>query len=142
MGSAEGYTDPSGKAIYLREDVYRRAWNREPRDRFTASHEFGHWAMHTNLQLARVQPEQNVPVFKQSEPQANQFASELLMPAHFFTENDTIAEVMNRHGVSYQAASHRLDYLRRKGRLLAANKGPGNFPQASIFPAGHSGASW
>lgn len=41
MGSAEGYTDQLGKAIYLREDVYRRAWEGEPRDRFTAAHELG-----------------------------------------------------------------------------------------------------
>ncbi|WP_215761244.1 ImmA/IrrE family metallo-endopeptidase [Acetobacter sp. P1H12_c] len=142
MGSAEGYTDPSGKAIYLREDVYRRAWEGERRDRFTAAHELGHWDMHTNLQLARVQPEQNIPVFKQSEPQANQFASELLMPVSFFSADDTPEIVMQRHGVGYQAAANRLSYLQRKGRLFPQkNKDLRISPQTSIFPAGQ-GASW
>lgn len=117
MGSAEGYTDQDGSQIFLREDVYLRAWNRQPRDRFTAAHEFGHWAMHTGLQLARVQPEQHVPIFKLSEPQANHFASELLMPARFFTHSDTPQDVMERHEVSYQAAYNRLAYLRKKGKI-------------------------
>lgn len=137
MGSAEGYTDQSGKAIYLREDVYRRAWEGESRDRFTAAHELGHWDMHTNVQLARVQPEQNVPIFRQSEPQANQFASELLMPARFFSAEDTPETVMLRHGVSYQAAANRLSYLHRKRRLLPQkNKDLRINPQVSTFPAG------
>ncbi|WP_130732774.1 ImmA/IrrE family metallo-endopeptidase [Komagataeibacter xylinus] len=117
MGNAEGYTDPDGKYIYLREDVYRKAWNREHRDRFTAAHEFGHWAMHTGLRLARLEPSQVVPSYKLSEPQANQFASELLMPAKFFSLHDTAEDVMQRHGVGYQAAFHRLNYLRKKGKI-------------------------
>ena len=36
MGPAEGYTDPDGSRIFLREDVYEGAWRGEPRDRFTA----------------------------------------------------------------------------------------------------------
>lgn len=117
MGPAEGYTDPDGSKIFLREDVYEGAWADEPRDRFTAAHELGHWAMHTNIPLARAKPEQEVKPYRLSEPQANQFASELLMPARFFFWSDTPELVMDRHGVSYQAASHRLNYLRKKGKI-------------------------
>lgn len=117
MGPAEGYTDPDGSRIILREDVYEGAWAGEPRDRFTAAHELAHWAIHTNIPLARATPEQNVKPFRLSEPQANQFASELLMPARFFFRSDTSAIVMERHGVSYQAACNRLDYLRKKGKI-------------------------
>ncbi|MBS0986617.1 ImmA/IrrE family metallo-endopeptidase [Acetobacter thailandicus] len=142
MGRAEGYTSPTGEAIYLREDVYRGACNGVPRDRFTAAHELGHWDMHTNLQLARVQPEENIPAYRQSEPQANQFASELLMPASFFSVDDTPDTVMQRHGVSHYAASNRLSYLQRKGRLHPQkNKGLRISSQTPIFPAGQR-ARW
>lgn len=118
MGAAEGLTDPHGKFIILREDVYRGACGGNPRDRFTAAHEFGHWVLHTNGQLARAGPGQKVEAFRLSEPQANQFASEILMPRGFFNHGDTVEVVMRRHGVSFQAATHRLDYLRRKGFIF------------------------
>ncbi|AXB77882.1 ImmA/IrrE family metallo-endopeptidase [Novosphingobium sp. P6W] len=117
MGPAEGYTDPDGEYIWLREDVYRGAWAGEPRDRFTAAHELSHWAMHTKIPLARAMPSQNIPAYRLSEPQANQFASELLMPARFFSPADTAQVVMERHGVGYKAATNRLEYLQRKGKL-------------------------
>lgn len=118
MQSAEGYTDPGGEFIMLREDVYRGACAGRARDRFTAAHELSHWIIHTKIPLAREMPGQVVPKFRLSEPQANQHASELLMPAQFFSRFDTVQSVMERHGVSYQAASHRLEYLQKKGRLF------------------------
>ncbi|UZW54975.1 ImmA/IrrE family metallo-endopeptidase [Sphingobium sp. JS3065] len=117
MGSAEGYTDPNGEFIMLREDVYRGACAGDRRDRFTAAHEFGHWAMHTNVPLARATSDRKIEPYRLSEPQANHFASALLMPAQFFSAWDTPQTVMDRHGVSYQAACHRLDYLNRKGMI-------------------------
>lgn len=119
MGPAEGYTDPDGRFIMLREDVYTGAWNGEVRDRFTAAHELSHWAIHTNISLARAMPGQHVPAYRLSEPQANQFASELLMPAKFIRPTDTVHDVMDRHGVGYQAASNRLEYLTRRGKIIA-----------------------
>ena len=119
MGPAEGYTDPDGHFIILREDVYKGAWAGEVRDRFTAAHALAHWALHTNIPLARAMPQQHVPAYRLSEPQANQFASELLMPAMFFTLSDSVEDVMARHGVGYQAASNRLDYLKKKGKIRA-----------------------
>nr|WP_246359728.1 ImmA/IrrE family metallo-endopeptidase [Stakelama sediminis] len=101
----------------LREDVYRGAWAGEVRDRFTAAHELAHWAIHTKIPLARATAGQEVPAYRLSEPQANQFASELLMPARFFTILDTVHTVMDRHGVGYKAASNRLEYLNRKGKI-------------------------
>lgn len=118
MGPAEGYTDPDGKFIWLREDVYCGAWAGGGRHRFTAAHELSHWAIHTNIPLARAMPNQNLPPYRLSEPQANQFAGELLMPAKFFLLSDNVHGVMERHGVSYQAASNRLNYLRKKGKIV------------------------
>ncbi len=114
MNGAEGETCPSGDFIRLREDVYNAAWAGEARARFTVAHEIGHWHMHTNVTLARAQPGERVPGFRASEPQANQYAAELLMPTKFFKPNDTALMVMMRHGVSAQAAEIRLRYLKEE----------------------------
>ena len=56
MGAAEGYTDPNGTFIILREDVYNHALNRQGRALFTAAHELGHLVLHTNVPLGRTVP--------------------------------------------------------------------------------------
>src|SRR5262245_44694104 len=80
MDGAEGLTDPSGKFIKLREDVYLDAWNGKGRARFTACHELGHWVMHRDVPMARTKPGVKYPAYELAEPQANQFAGELSMP--------------------------------------------------------------
>lgn len=115
MKDAEGYTCQKGEFIMLREDVYEAAWAGDGRARFTASHEFGHMTMHTNIPLSRATKDENVRPFRRSEPQANQFAAELLMPRNWFDKTDTVRTVIERHGVSYKAASNRLDYLSKEG---------------------------
>ena len=117
MMNAEGYTDPNGEFIILREDVYEKGLANDGRARFTAAHELGHLVLHTSMPLARAPIDVHVPKFRLSEPQANQFAAELLMPAHFFTVHDTPHIVMRRHGVSFEAAQLRIRYLAEKGRL-------------------------
>jgi Zn-dependent peptidase ImmA (M78 family) len=117
MMSAEGYTDPNGEFIILRDDVYHGACAGDGRSRFTAAHELGHLALHTRIPLARAKAEERVPPYRLSEPQANQFAAELLMPRKFMFISDTIELVMTRHGVSHEAASNRLKFLGSKGLL-------------------------
>lgn len=117
MLSAEGYTDPNGKFIILRDDVYLGAVTGDGRSRFTAAHELGHLALHTNIPLARAKPEETIPKYRLSEPQANQFAAELLMPRKFMMVSDRVETVMARHGVSQEAASNRLKFLGSKGLL-------------------------
>jgi len=117
MGSAEGYTCPNGTFIMLREDVYEKACAGDPRARFTTIHELGHWAMHTNIPLARASPNQRIAPYKLAEPQANQFAAEFLMPASFVSRTDAEADLMVRFGVSNEAARLRLIYLRKEGLI-------------------------
>jgi Zn-dependent peptidase ImmA (M78 family) len=117
MEGAEGLTAPDGSFIMLREDVYESACGGEGRARFTSAHELGHWILHTNVPFARVEPEQLVKPFRLSEPQANQFAAELLMPRDFFSWADSAESVMKRHGVSRDAAQRRLVFLQKKGLL-------------------------
>lgn len=117
MREAEGFTCPKGEFIQLREDVYDGACNGEGRARFTAAHELGHFVMHTNIPLTRARLGDNVQHYRLAEPQANQFAAELLMPDGFIDPFDDEQSIMKRHWVSYEAASNRLRNLRKQGRL-------------------------
>ena len=117
MGRAEGYTCPKGEFIMLREDVYVGVWAGEGRARFTAAHELGHWAMHTNIPLARAKRGDGTPSFRLAEPQANQFAAEFLMPECFIDALDDENDLIQRFDVSWEAAHNRLRYLHKNGRL-------------------------
>ncbi|HHW39471.1 MAG TPA: ImmA/IrrE family metallo-endopeptidase [Bacillales bacterium] len=117
MGSAEGLTCPNGTFIMLREDVYHKASEGDPRARFTTIHELGHWVMHTNIPLARSARSQKIAAYKLAEPQANQFAAEFLMPTTFVSRGDNEQDLMTRFGVSFYAARHRLSYLRKEGLI-------------------------
>lgn len=117
MRGAEGYSDPNGEFLLIHERVYKAACRGDGRSRFTMAHEFGHFILHSNVRLARVPQSRKVEPYKLSEPQANQFAAELLMPAHFFRSEDLEPHVISRHGVSFEAARNRLAYL-RKGRVI------------------------
>jgi Zn-dependent peptidase ImmA (M78 family) len=117
MGRAEGYTCPNGDFIMLREDVYAGVCAGEGRPRFTAAHELGHWAMHTNIPLARARKGDGTPSFRLAEPQANQFAAEFLMPECFIDALDDEDDLIQRFGVSWEAARNRLRYLHKNGRL-------------------------
>ncbi|WP_339820884.1 ImmA/IrrE family metallo-endopeptidase [uncultured Paracoccus sp.] len=117
MGRAEGYTCPKGEFIMLREDVYEGVWAGEGRARFTTAHELGHWAMHTNMPLARAKHGDGTPKYRLAEPQANQFAAEFLMPECFINAHDEEHDLIERFGVSREAAQNRLRYLHRNGRF-------------------------
>jgi Zn-dependent peptidase ImmA (M78 family) len=111
MDGAEGLTCPNGEFIMLREDVYEGVWSGDRRARFTTAHELGHWAMHTNISMARSQHGDGTPTYRLAEPQANQFAAELLMPAHFIDPWHEEEDLMECFGVSWEAAHNRLRYL-------------------------------
>lgn len=103
MGAFEGLTDPDGQFIVLRQDVYEKAWEGDGRSRFTVAHELGHFFLHTGKPMARASHRVRVPQFRLSEPQANQFAAELLMPRDFIHPQDTMHSIAHRHGVSLEA---------------------------------------
>lgn len=117
MNEAEGYTCPNGTFIRLREDVYNGAWSGNGRDRFTAAHELGHFAMHTGTPLARATRQDDVPSYRLAEPQANQFAAELLMPVEWVRRSDSGQELAARFGVSHEAACRRLGQLIKRGKI-------------------------
>ena len=117
MGSAEGYTCPHGTFVEFREDVYYGACDGIGRHRFTAAHELGHLFLHAGMPLARIQDSTQHPAYKLSEPQANQFAAELLMPRKMISSTSTVESLANAHGVSKESAQLRLKFMKGKGLI-------------------------
>lgn len=106
MGDDHGRTYPDRNLILIREDVYERACEGQPRDRFTMCHELGHLMMHRGvpLSLSRIDPLKPPKIYRNSEWQADNFASYLLMPSGLLAKYDAIHRVMNDFGVSTEAA--------------------------------------
>jgi len=80
MDGEEGRVVAGQNCIKLREDVYRGAWNNNGRDRYTACHELAHFLLHREVKMARVR-EDNHPIYRDAEWQADTFAGSLLMSA-------------------------------------------------------------
>lgn len=117
MGHAEGLTCPQGSFIRFREDVYERACGGDRRARFTFAHELGHLMLHRNAPLARASKSDGTPVYMLAEPQANRFAATFLMPRQHIFSSDGSADLVDRFGVSWEAASNRLSSLKKKGEI-------------------------
>lgn len=111
-GEDHGRTYSDRNLIFIREDVYIRACNDEARDRFTMCHELGHLLMHRNVALSRIDPRNPPKIFRNSEWQADTFASHLMMPAHLLRQHSTVNSVMASFGVSQEAAWARRDELK------------------------------
>lgn len=77
MGKNLGVTDPVGKTITLREDVYLGMCAGDAEHMFTAAHELGHMVMHAEITFAR---SENHSAFEKVsfESEADDFAGELL----------------------------------------------------------------
>jgi Zn-dependent peptidase ImmA (M78 family) len=117
MAGAEGLTDPNGQFIQIREDVYVAAVAGDGRARFTVAHELGHFFLHTGIPLARSFKGDGVDAFRKSEPQANQFAAEFLMPRQQLWRGISASDIARNHGVSDEAARNRIRYLSGKNLI-------------------------
>jgi len=105
MGANHGLTIPAENVIRLREDVYDGLFRGQGRDRFTAAHELGHYIMHRTVPIVFHRQEHGrLASFRDSEWQANTFAGDLLMPRSLMLQCRSIDEVVERFGVSSQAA--------------------------------------
>ncbi len=119
MGNMEGFADPAGEYIRFSERVYRGAYARKPRARWTVAHETGHFFLHTRKPLARVVGKAEIEAlrpFECPERQAHQFAAELLMPRHMISADMSFRELMKDFGVSEEAARKRLEFIRTLAR--------------------------
>jgi Zn-dependent peptidase ImmA (M78 family) len=103
MGPDHGRTRPDDLLIRIREDVYDGMCRGVGRDRFTVAHEFGHLFLHRGVSYARAW-DNNSMLYCNSEWQANTFASALLIDDIYLQQCQTLPEVMERFGVSQDAA--------------------------------------
>lgn len=102
LGDTYGLTNTGKNKMQIREDVYIRAARGNPRDRFTLSHEVGHYFLHQPDRVSYARGE--VPVYRNPEWQANVFAAELMAPCSLL-QGMTVEEIMNECGISRQAAN-------------------------------------
>jgi len=111
MGKKHGETFPNSNTIKIREDIYLRAVKGEGRDRMTIAHEVGHFFLHEkdSISLCRLAPGEKLKPFEDPEWQANAFGGELLASSYLI-RNLSKNEVMNKCGVTFEAASIQVDH--------------------------------
>lgn len=115
LGSDHARTYPLQNKIQIREDVYDGLCAGSGRDRFTVTHEIGHLFLHRDeAAYARNKNSREThKIFEDTEWQADTFAAEFLMPYSDNLLAKTADEISKEYGVSYQAASYRLEKLRK-----------------------------
>lgn len=124
--------------IIASERTYEWLVRKHPRGAYFVAHELGHCILHTdqlvrlammptNQQAAFHRGRQSHEAYYDTEWQANAFASALLMPARGIAAVEnvnrklSVSLLVNRFGVSREAAGYRLElYQRRKTDLLRA----------------------
>ena len=114
MGCDHGRTHPDSGIIYIREDVMEGAYDGRPRDRFTLSHEFGHLLLHKGIALSRINPQCPPKIYRNSEWQADVFASQLLMPRRLLSGYSDIFKAMEDFGVSFEAVMARQGEMKKQ----------------------------
>lgn len=105
MGKDEANYNPVTNVMRIRASVYDGACAGNGRDRFTLSHEIGHYFMHrdVDLTLSRIENRKSVPAYCNSEWQANTFASAIMMPDHIISGLEP-EEIAHFCGASISAA--------------------------------------
>lgn len=101
MRNAYGVTHTGMRIMKIREDVYDRAVNGNPRDRFTLCHELGHFLLHTPDRVSFARG--SVPTYMDPEWQANVFAGELMAPCNL-VKGMFPQEIAEKCGMSFTAA--------------------------------------
>lgn len=101
MADTYGTTNTGRNIMKIREDVYNGAVEGNPRDRFTICHELGHYLLHQPENISYTRGD--IPTYREPEWQANTFAAELMAP-YYLIHNMTVDEIMEKCGMSRQAA--------------------------------------
>lgn len=101
MKNAYGVTHTGKGIMQIREDTYVGACEGKPRNRFTLSHELGHFLLHTPDRVSFARGK--VPAYMNAEWQANTFAAELMAP-YYLIYNMSVEEISRGCGMSYTAS--------------------------------------
>lgn len=100
----EALTYPDKSKMKIREDVYLNALAGQGRARFTLAHELFHYLFHSEENISFARSKGDVPIYMDTEWQANEFAAELLAPG-YLVAGKTAEEISRECGISYQCAS-------------------------------------
>lgn len=119
---AEAKYVPEAGCIFLKQSDYEACVrNTMARSKFTFWHELGHMCLGHSLSFSRGEGIEGseIKAFESSEWQADQFAAEILMPLETMTKEKifTVEGLVNRFGVSWEAASVRIRQLQRHGSI-------------------------
>jgi len=117
MREDNGLMIPSQNLIKIREDVYANALKGQGRDRFTITHELGHYILHRNLGLAFRTKPRPLAIYQSIEWQADCFAGELLVDSRLINAGTSMNHVAQLFGVSTQAAEYQLRQLKLKSLI-------------------------
>jgi hypothetical protein len=128
MGDDEGRVVAGESAIALRLDVYRGAWFGNRRDRFTASHELGHFLIHRHVTMMRARDDNN-RIYCDSEWQADRFAGCLLMSVKHLPMFDDPNDAAEQCSIRSAAARTMWNVYQAAG-LMAKRPTPGVWPQS------------
>jgi len=98
----------------IKQSVYDGACKGNGRDRFTITHEQGHYLTLgvSGFRLQRNFEKRKLRPFEQPEWQANNFAAGLLMPVHLIRDMSP-QEMVEACGVSWTAANVQCEQIRR-----------------------------
>jgi hypothetical protein len=116
--SVEACYIPETRTIYIRDSVFKQMVEGGQRAVFTIGHELGH-AILGHRRTYNRQTSAEVPIYCNSEWQANQFGAEFTMPLDQIKRRVLLTpEALSSYfGVSPAAARVRLEDLRRKNEL-------------------------
>lgn len=115
LGERLAETFPDKEHIRIQQTVFDGACDGVPFHRFTLAHELGHLFLHKNQapkSYARGEVK-NHKVYEDSEWQADEFASELLIDKRDLTGNETAVDLTARYGISLLAAETKLRKLEK-----------------------------
>lgn len=104
---------PESRHLYIHDRVYKDACQNGTRSMFTISHELGHIVLAHQRPISRQIQRNEIPVYANSEWQANTFASEFAMPLPIMIREKlhSAPQTASFFGVSAQAAEVRLKKL-------------------------------
>jgi hypothetical protein len=108
MPHAEAHWDARKGVLRMRESIAGALQRGEPRARMTIAKEIGHFAMRhagaCNRSTAQTTAGRHVLEVRKEESEARRFAAMFLAPNDLLSASDTIDDIADRFGLSFEAA--------------------------------------
>lgn len=126
MPHAEAHWYSDDFELTMRESVFVGIQRGEPRARMTIAEELSHYRLEhkgwLNRSTQKTYAEANVALVKRQEAEAKRMAAILLAPEYLVSAPVTLEELVDKFGLSQQAAIGRKDEIERLRRRRAGNK--------------------